>query len=91
MAEHVAHLAVLAFANSKSEPEIGALHALDRGFDGAVMDAGEGEPRAQLVELRLVHLAVGAHPVAAQPAGRRQFEHASERAVIGEEQTAPRY
>ena len=86
MAEHVAHLAVLAFADRKREPEIGALHALDRGFDGAVMDAGERQPCAQLVELRLGHLAVGAHAVAAQPAGRRQFEHAGERAVIGEEQ-----
>ena len=43
MAEHVAHLAVLAFADSKREPEVGALHALDRGFDGAVVDAGERE------------------------------------------------
>ena len=78
MAEHVAHLAVLAFADRKSEPEIGALHALDGGFDGAVMDAVEREARAQLVELRLGHLAVGAHAIAAQPAGRRQFEHAGE-------------
>src|SRR4029077_8724109 len=41
MAEHVAHLAVLALADRKGEPEISALHALDRGIDGTVMDAGE--------------------------------------------------
>ena len=45
MAEHVAHLAVLALADGKGEPEVRALHALDRGFDGAVMDAGDGDAR----------------------------------------------
>ena len=50
------------------------------------MDAVDGDAGAQFVELRLRHRAVRAHAVAPQPAGRRQFEHARERAVIGEEE-----
>ena len=41
MAEHVAHLAVLALADRKGEPEVRALHAVERGFDGAVVDAAD--------------------------------------------------
>ncbi len=35
-----------------------------------------------------MHLAVRAHAVAAQPAGLRQFQHAGEAAVIGQQQQA---
>ena len=52
------------------------------------MDAVDGDASAQCVELSLRHRAVRAHPVAPQPAGRRQFEHAGERAIIGEQQEA---
>ena len=41
---------------------------------------------AQRVELRLRDPAVRAHAIAPQPAGRRQFQHAREPAVIGEQQ-----
>ena len=43
-------------------------------------------PSRSRVELRLRDAAVGAHPIAPQPAGRRQFEHAREPAVVGEQQ-----
>ena len=51
MAEHIAHLAVLALADGEGEPEIRALHAIERGFDRAVMDAADGHAVAQAVEL----------------------------------------
>ena len=43
---------------------------------------------AQRVELRLRDLAVRAHAIAPQPAGRRQFQRAREPAVIGQQQQA---
>ena len=45
-------------------------------------------PSRRRVELGLVDLAMGAHAIAAQPAGRRQFEHARKAAVIGQQQQA---
>src|ERR1700683_1724043 len=67
--EYVAHLAVLAFANRESEPDIRTLHALDAGFDGAVADAADSNAGAQGVELLLRPRAMGAHAIAAEPAG----------------------
>ena len=88
IAEHVAHLAVLALADRKGEPDVRALHAIESGFDGAVADAADGDAGAQGVELLLRHRAMRAHAIAAQPAGCRQFEYARERAVVGQEQQA---
>src|SRR5262245_25516929 len=86
--EHVPHLAVLALADRKGEPDIAALDAIDRGLHRAVADAVDGDASAQAIELGLRHAAVGAHAVAAQPAGRRQLERAREPAVVGEEEQA---
>src|SRR5262249_49419860 len=76
--EHVLHLAVLALADRKGEPDIAALDAIDRGLHRTIADAVDGDARTQAVELLLRHAAVGTHAVAAQPAGRRQFERARE-------------
>ncbi len=86
MAEHVLHLAVLAFAHGEGEPHIRALHAIDGGVDRPVAHAVDADARPQRVEPILRHLAVRAHAVAPQPAGRRQFEHAREPAIVGQEQ-----
>ena len=43
-------------------------------------------PALQFVELRLRHLAMGAHAVAAEPAGVGQFKGARKPAIIGEQQ-----
>ena len=86
VAEHVLHLAVLALADREGEPDVAALGAVDRGLDRSVADAVDGDAVAQPVELILRHPAMGAHAIAAQPAGRRQFERAREPAVVGEQQ-----
>src|ERR1051326_779780 len=85
-AENVAHLAVLALADREGEPQVRALVAVERRLDRAVLDAFDADAVAQAIELLLRHRAVGAHPIAAQPTGRRQFEHAGERAVVGQQQ-----
>src|SRR6516165_353994 len=46
VAEHIAHLAVLALADGEGEPQVGALHAIKRCFDRAVVDAVDGDTRA---------------------------------------------
>ncbi len=86
MAEHVLNLAVLAFAHRKGEPDIVALLAVEPRFDRPIADAVEADTPAQRVEFFLSHAAVGAHPIAAHPAGRRQFEEPRQPAVIGEQQ-----
>ncbi len=86
--EHVLDLAVLAFAQTHGDPDIGPLRLVERRLDRAVEHAVDGDAFLQLVEIGLLDLAVGAHAVAAQPAGRRQFEHAGETAVIGQQQQA---
>src|SRR4051812_46290175 len=83
MRQHVAHLAVLALADRKHQPDIGALVALQRGVDRAVFDAVDLDALFELVELGLGHFAMGAHPVAPQPAGVGQFQRARQPAVIG--------
>ncbi len=45
-------------------------------------------PFLQLVEIGLVHVAEGAHAVAAQPAGVGMGDHLGEPAVVGEQQQA---
>src|SRR5262249_13891584 len=88
VAEHVLHLAVLALADRKAEPDVAALGAIDRGLDRTIMDAVNGDAGAQPLELVLANAAVRAHAIAAQPTGRRQLERARERAVVREQQQA---
>ena len=65
-----------------------ALAAVERRLDRAVEDAVDGDAVGQRVERLLGDLAVGAHAVAPEPAGRRQFEQARQAAVVGQEQQA---
>ena len=88
MGEHALDLAVLAFAEAERQPDIAALDLVDGRLDRAVEDAVDGDAVLQRVERGLRDRAVGADAVAAEPAGRRQFEDAGEAAVIGEEQEA---
>ena len=71
MLEHALHLAVLAFAQADRQPDVGALDAVELRLDRAIDHAVDGDATAELVELRLVVVAVRAHPVAPEPAGRR--------------------
>ncbi len=87
-AEHVAHLAVLALAQGDRDPGVGALDAVQLGLDRAVLHAVHSDALDERVELGLVDLAIGAHAVAAQPAGFGQLQHAGEAAVVGEQQQA---
>ena len=54
MAEHIAHLAVLALADREREPDVGALRAIERRLDRPVADAVDGDRRAQRIERGLV-------------------------------------
>jgi hypothetical protein len=86
--EHVANLAVLALADCEGEPDIGALLALERRLDRPVMDAIDRDAGAQPVQIGLGGPAVGAHPIAPDPAGVGQFQRPGEPAVIGKQQKA---
>src|SRR6266700_1631656 len=85
MRHHVAHLAVLAFADRKHQPDIGALVVLQRRIDRAIFDAVDLDTPFQLVELGLRHLAMGSDAITPQPAGIGQFERAREPGVIGQQ------
>src|SRR5579863_230604 len=86
MRHHVAHLAVLAFANRKHQPDIGALVALQGCIDRPVFDAVDLDALFQFVELALRDFAMSTDAVAAQPAGLGQFQRARQPTVIGEKQ-----
>src|SRR5262249_29935093 len=86
--EHVLHLAILALPDRKGEPNVAALGAVERGPDGTITDAVDGDAGAQAVELTLPNAAVRAHAIATQPTGRRQLERARKRAVVGQQQQA---
>src|SRR5205807_5596788 len=86
--QHVLHLAVLAFPDRESEPDIAGLNAINARLDRAVTDAADGYAVAQRCQLLRGNVAVRAHAIAAQPPRRRQFEHAGKTAVIGQEQQA---
>src|SRR5262249_58222102 len=73
-AEHVADLAVLALAHREAEPHVRALLTLEARLDRAVADAVDRDAGAERIERGLAHPAVRAHPVAAPPAGLRQFQ-----------------
>ncbi len=69
-------------------PGIRSLLAVERRLDRAIEHAVDGEPVLQSRQRLLVHLAMHPHAVAPQPAGRRQFQHARQAAIIGQEQQA---
>ncbi len=83
MFQYALDLAIFALAQAHGHPGVGALHAIERGFDPGIMNAIERHAVFQRVELRLIRLAVGADTIAAQPACRRQFENARQAAVVG--------
>ena len=87
-AQHVLDFAVLAFAQRHDDPHIGALLALERGFDRAILDAIDLDAILEAIQRSLGDGAVGAHAIAAQPAGRGQLKHALEAAIIGQQQQA---
>ena len=64
MPEHIADLAVLAFADAEREPRIRALHAIKRGVDRAVMHAVDGDAVAEPLEPVLSDRAMRAHAIA---------------------------
>src|SRR5690606_17209199 len=86
--EDVLDLPVLAFAERDEQPDIAALLALELGFDRAVFDAVDLDAVLERIELRLRDGAEGAHAIAAQPAGRGQFQYPLQAAVVGEKQQA---
>src|SRR5690606_10362466 len=83
MGEDALHLAVLALAQSDDQPDVASLDAVDGRLDRSVENAIDGDPVLQPVEVGLGHRTVGAHAIAAEPAGRRKLEDAREAAVIG--------
>src|SRR6185312_10718801 len=85
---HPPHFSVLAFADADAEPAIGFELALEGRLDRAVVHPFDGDALLEAVQGFLRHAAERAHAVAAQPAGRRQFERPRQPAVIGEQQQA---
>ena len=67
MAQHVAHLAVLALADRERDPHVEALLAVERRLDRPVVDAVDGDAVAQRIELQPASPAMRAHAVAPQP------------------------
>src|SRR6266851_4592617 len=88
MRQHIADFAVLAFADRKHQPDIGALVALQRRVDRTVFDAVDFDALFQFIELALRDFALGADAIAPQPAGIGQFERARQAAIIGQQQQA---
>ena len=86
MFEHPLDLAVLALAQAHGDPGVGALLAVELRVDPGVVDALHRHALPQAVERLLSDASVRAHPIAPEPAGRRQFEDAGEAAVVGEKQ-----
>jgi hypothetical protein len=84
--ENFLDLAVFSFPQAQGEPSVRALLAVKLGFDAEIVDPVYGDPASEPIERRLVDAPVCAHTIAAQPAGRRQLQHAREPAVIGQQQ-----
>src|SRR5436309_2620044 len=61
VAQHIAHLAVLALADRERDPHVRCLLAIERRIDCAVADAVDGHALAQRIELFLRDLAVRPH------------------------------
>src|SRR5450631_2232438 len=88
MRQNVADFAVLAFADRKHQPDIGALVALQGRVDRTIFDAVNLDALFQFIKLALRDFAMGTDAIAPQPAGIGQFEHARQPAVIGQQQQA---
>ena len=86
MFEQAFDFAVFAFAQPEADPDIGALDAVELGVDAGIFHAVNRHAARQSVELGLVGLAIGAGAITAQPTGGRQFEHARQAAIIGQQQ-----
>src|SRR5271165_4423663 len=84
--EHLLDLAVLALAQAHGDPGVGALLAVEPRFNARVMDAVQGQAVAERLEPGLIDMPMRAHPIAAQPSGRRQLQHPREAAVVGQQQ-----
>jgi len=89
MRHHVADFAVLAFADRKHQPDIGALVAppASRRSTPYLMPS-TSTPFFSSSSWPCVTIAMGANAIASQPAGVGQFERARQSAVIGEQQQA---
>ncbi len=88
MLEHPLDLAVLAFAQPHGQPAIAALNAIELGLDTGVGDTVNLNSGSELVERGLIGDAFRAHPIAAEPTGVRQLQHAGETAVVGQQKEA---
>ncbi len=86
--QNVLHLAVLAFAQRDRQPAIVALHPVQRRFDGAIFDPVDDNALGQTLQPFGIDMAMGPHTITAQPACGRQFHHAREATIIGEQQQA---
>ena len=80
-----ANLAVLAFAQADGQPCVCALLAVQRDLHRLKALAIDLDAIAQRGQHLIGGAAVDAHAVFAQPAGRRQFQLALDRAVIGQQ------
>jgi hypothetical protein len=88
MFENPPDLSVLALLQGQGDPGVGALLAVELGADRAIGDAVDGNAARQRSEPRRIDKTVHPHLVAPHPAGRRQFEAAGKRTVIGQQQQA---
>src|SRR5262245_45507723 len=86
MLEYLAHLAVLALAQSQRDPGVAALPALETGTDRAIAHAVDRDALFKSGEPVRIDLAMHPHLVAPQPSRRRQLEAAREPAIIGQQQ-----
>src|SRR5271169_3688536 len=86
MLQHPAHLAVLPLAQCHRDPGVAALLAFEARTNRAVGYAVGCDPFFERGKALRLDLAMDAHLVAPQPAGRRQFEPPRQRAVIGQQQ-----
>src|SRR5215831_16063974 len=84
--KNLAYLAVLALANGEGQPDIRALFAVERRFNRTVVYSVDGDAVLQTIERLLADAAQCTHAIPAQPAGCRQFQHACQTTVIGEQQ-----
>src|SRR5215470_11834887 len=86
--KNLAHLAVLALANGKGQPDIRALFAVERRFNRTVVYSVDGDAVFQTIECLLPDASQSPHAVPSQPTRCRQFQYARQAAVIGEQQQA---
>ena len=84
--EDLLDLPVFPFPEAQGKPGVRALLAVKLGLDAEIIDAVNRDPASEPIERRLVDAPVHAHPVAAQPAGRRKLQNPREAAVVGEQQ-----